>query len=116
LSKYLGNFWFSLRPFITPGSLGISQSYFFISRYYLSNANDYFTLTLGSGFSPDDNVKDVALINSSTLKSKKVRLDVQKGIFSRTLVSGLIGYDRQEFQENTFRNNLSFNLGIQQLF
>ncbi len=52
LSKYLGNFWFSVRPFVTPGDLGISQSYFFITRYYLSNANDYFTLTIGSGFSP----------------------------------------------------------------
>ena len=116
ISKYLGNFWFSLRPFITPGDLGISQSYFFLTRYYLSNANDYFTLTLGSGFSPDDNSKDVALINTATLQSKKIRLDVQKGITNRTLISALVGFDRQEYQENTFRNNVTFNVGIQQLF
>lgn len=116
ISKYLGSFWFSLRPFITPGDLGISQSYFFLTRYYLSNANDYITLTLGSGFSPDDNSKDVALINTTTLQSKKIRLDVQKGIKNRTLVSALIGYDRQEYLENTFRNNLTLSVGIQQLF
>lgn len=54
VGKYYKNFWFNLRTFITPSNNSFSQSFSLNTRYYYSGANDYFTLTLGTGLSPDD--------------------------------------------------------------
>ncbi|MBC7557484.1 MAG: YaiO family outer membrane beta-barrel protein [Chryseobacterium sp.] len=53
LSKYYGNYLFSLRPFVTPRSNGISSSLHFIAKKYLNDNLDYFMADLSAGSSLD---------------------------------------------------------------
>lgn len=71
VGKYYKNFWFNLRTFITPSNNSLSQSFLLNTRYYYSGANDYFTLTLGTGLSPDDILNSTG---SYTIRSNNIGL------------------------------------------
>ena len=55
LTKYLGNYAFIVRPFITPSPVtkSFSRSAIFNIRRYTLDADNYFGITGGLGFSPD---------------------------------------------------------------
>ncbi|WP_345168834.1 YaiO family outer membrane beta-barrel protein [Nibribacter koreensis] len=116
LSKYWGNFWFSFQPYFSPTGQEISRSYFFTARYYYGEGAEFLSLTLGSGFSPDDRNKDLSLLPSSTLRSNKIRLDAQKKLTPLLLVTIRMGLDHQEYLPSTFRNNFTFGLGLDRRF
>ncbi|MDO7173259.1 YaiO family outer membrane beta-barrel protein [Mariniflexile sp. AS56] len=50
---YTGNSYWSFRTYITPGDSGASQSGELNYRKYRSNADNYFSIAAGIGFSPD---------------------------------------------------------------
>ena len=74
LGKYWGNYWFSLRTFITPQVEKASHSYSLIIRYYLSGADDYLALSAGTGISPEENSVDLL---GNWLKSDKLGIEYQ---------------------------------------
>ncbi len=55
--KYVGNYWISLRSYVTPDSTGTSVSGALSARRYFSDSEDYIGLKLSYGVSPDDNQK-----------------------------------------------------------
>ena len=63
IGKYIGNFWFNFRTYLTPPIGSVSQSYTLKVRYYTGGADDYLSLGVGTGISPDD-PKDINLLNS----------------------------------------------------
>jgi len=105
IGKYKGNFWFSFRPTFIASNNGnrFSQSYAFITRYYLKTTSDYLTLTLGSGLFPDDRTRETLLQNPD-LKSLKMNLAFQRifkgnNIFS--ISAGIIQTDYIQGVKNT---------------
>lgn len=85
IGKYVGNYWISLRSFITPDSTGTSVSGFLITRRYFSDPENYLGLKAGYGVSPDENTD---LINSAqrlNLKKGSVRFDFNH-IFNHILI------------------------------
>lgn len=62
VGKYVGNYWFDLRTFITPDRVlnktsnkinkNTSMSFLFIARKYFQTSNDYLSLSIGAGASP----------------------------------------------------------------
>lgn len=50
---YTGNSYWSLRSYVTPGDAGTSVSGALNYRRYKSDANNYFSVVVGLGFSPD---------------------------------------------------------------
>ncbi|WP_197464088.1 YaiO family outer membrane beta-barrel protein [Rufibacter sp. DG15C] len=116
VSKYWGKFWFSFRPYFSPGQEEIAQSYFLTLRYYYGATDEFLGLTLGSGFSPDDRNKDLSLLPSATLQSSKIRLDVQKKIAPLLLLTGRLGLDYQEYSPSAYRNNYTVGLGLDRRF
>ncbi|MDD3722173.1 MAG: YaiO family outer membrane beta-barrel protein [Lutibacter sp.] len=50
---YTGNSYWSFRPYLTPGDNGTSKSGTLNYRKYRSDANNYFSVSLGMGFSPE---------------------------------------------------------------
>lgn len=116
LSKYWGKFWFSFQPYLSPTEQEISQSYFFTSRYYYGDGTEFLSMTLGSGFSPDDRNKDLSLLPSPTLRSNKIRLDAQKKLAPLLLATARLGLDYQEYLPSTFRNNFTIGLGLDRRF
>lgn len=113
LGKYIGNYWFSLRTFITPQVKKASQSYSLTIRYYPSDADNYLSLALGTGISPDESSADLL---GNWLKSDKVGLVYQTKI-SRVILLNLSGdFSREEFVAGEIRQKLSGGLGIKFLF
>lgn len=73
---YTGNDYWSIRPYFTPGDGGTSTSGALTYRKYRSNADNYLSLGLSMGFSPEINqfyfdANDAAVIN---LKSQRINL------------------------------------------
>jgi YaiO family outer membrane protein len=76
LGWYTGNSYWSFRTYITPGDSGSSMSGTLNYRKYRSDADNYFSASLGMGFSPEVNQfafegNEEAIIN---LKSQKVNM------------------------------------------
>ncbi|MBA3673648.1 MAG: YaiO family outer membrane beta-barrel protein [Chitinophagaceae bacterium] len=116
ISKYISNYWFSLRPSFIPDKTGNSLSFSFLTRYYFADADNYFTLTLGSGLSPNEFARNTAVLGKQNLKSKKIGLGFQHKIFKRFLLSSTLGYRKDEYQLDLFRDNISFSTGIEMFF
>jgi len=114
VGKYWGNYWFSLRPYLTPGKDKWSKSLSLTVRYYLSDADSYLSLILGTGISPDE--QKYAIISDYYLKSKKIALEYRKKIASRFLLDCRSGFAREEIRAGTMRNRYSFDLGFSILF
>lgn len=118
IGKYLGSFWFNLRPNFIPGALGSSGSLNFTTRYYLSDANHYLTLIVGSGISADEVriQRNDGTPNSALLMSNRVRLNYQQSIKGNYIFSIGAGLAEEETTFNGFRTNYNFNIGLEKSF
>ncbi len=65
---YLGNYWFSIRPFITPNDIGNSRSMTLLARRYFSGAETHLTFRLSLGYSPDERM----IQSSSGLEGREI--------------------------------------------
>ena len=80
IGKYYKNFWFNFRTYLTPSTSNVSQSFALNTRYYFASADDFVSLSLASGLSPDE--QNNVLINATDyrLKSKSISLGLRKSI------------------------------------
>ncbi|MGV8946930.1 MAG: YaiO family outer membrane beta-barrel protein [Lutibacter sp.] len=53
---YTGNSYWNFRPYLTPGDSGTSKSGTLNYRKYRSDADNYFSVSFGMGFSPENNI------------------------------------------------------------
>ena len=99
LGKYWSNFLFTARTYLTPSSTDISQSYNLSARYYLKSADDYIGLSVGTGFSPDDNTQNIQFSNKENkLSSKKISADFNHTFLKWNIISISAGIINQEYQ------------------
>lgn len=73
VSWYTGNSYWSFRPYLTPGDLGTSFSGVLTYRKYRSDADNYFSVSAGMGYSPELNQ-----FNSTAVDNVKIGLKSQK--------------------------------------
>lgn len=113
VGKYVGNWWFNLRGNLIPGtgnSLGTSAN--LQARYYFKTGEDFFSLQLSSGVSPDEETRDPTQL----LNSYRARIGYQQLITQRFMVYAFSGYSQDELGPDRFRNNLNFSLGVEYRF
>lgn len=119
IGKYKGNFWFSLRPTFIASDNGnrFSQSYSFISRYYLKSSFDYLTLTVGYGLSPDNRSTETLLQNPD-LKSFRFNFAAQKLIKGTNIFSFSAGIIRGEYIQGSrdIGDDISLGISYQKIF
>lgn len=118
VGKYLGNFWFNLRPNFIPGSLGSSGSLNLTTRYYVGDANNYISLILGTGISADEVriQRNDGTPNSYLLKSNRMRLTYQRALKRNYIISVGGGLAEEETSFSGFRTNYNFNIGLEKSF
>jgi len=118
LGKYVGNYWISLRSFVTPGSDGTSVSGFLQMRRYFSDPENYIGLRLGYGVSPDDNQNLVNLDSSSRLKLKtrSVRLEFNQIINHVWIINPAAVVGSEELKSGSFSGYYTFDVSISRLF
>ncbi|HEX2534134.1 MAG TPA: YaiO family outer membrane beta-barrel protein [Chitinophagaceae bacterium] len=115
LSKYLGRYLLSFRSFFALDHLKDNQSFFLTGRRYLRNERDFVWLQLGSGVSPDES-RNIQLTANPLLSSRRIMLG---GRFSFSRHNQLLfsaGYSRDEYQTNTYGNQLLATLGLSHHF
>jgi len=114
IGKYYGNYWFSLRSYLTPGNEGWSKSASLTVRRYLSDADSYFSLIIGTGLSPDQ--QQYAFNPGYYLKSNKIALEYQQKLSSRFFLNCGTGFAREEIRAGTKHNRFNFDLGVSYVF
>lgn len=112
LGKYIGNWWLNLRANLIPADGQLSTSANFQARYYFKTAEDYISIQLSSGVSPDEENRD----QTQLLNSYRARVGYQQLITSRFLIYGFTGYSQDELSTDNFRNDLNFTFGVEYRF
>ena len=113
VGKYTGNWWFNVRLNVIPDSdLGVSTSTQLTARYYFKNAEDFFSIQLGTGVSPDEETRD----QSQLLNSYRTRIGYQQLISPKFMIYGFTGFSRDELSTNNFRSNINLSLGFEYRF
>lgn len=113
LGKYVGNWWFNLRGNLIPGtgnSLGTSGN--LQTRYYFKTGEDFFSVQLSTGVSPDEETRDPTQL----LNSYRARIGYQQLITQRFMIYGYSGYSKDELGPDRFRNNLNISMGVEYRF
>ncbi|HJW73414.1 MAG TPA: YaiO family outer membrane beta-barrel protein [Geothrix sp.] len=113
LSKYWGDWLFTLRPNYTPSSLGASRSGSIAVRRYLGDAENYLTFSLGTGVSPDQPNPDASILD---LRSRKAGLSAQGWLSRRFILSGGLAYEKQEIGQGIERAQTTLNAGLEWRF
>lgn len=104
ISKYYRQYWFTVRPFFSPDlEEGNNFSTQLIARRFFSDSDNYLSLIAGFGSSPYgyNSQQDI-----SRLSSTRFELEAQKKFSSRFLVRGHVGFMREEYRTDGFRNRL----------
>lgn len=114
IGKYKGDYWFSVRTYLTPGKEKWSKSVNLTIRRYLADSDSYISLILGTGFSPDE--QQFAFNPQYYLKSSKIDLDYQQKLGKRYFLNLGTGFAREEIRTNVKRNRYSLDLGVSCLF
>lgn len=122
IGKYVGNYWFSLQPYVTPGTDETWVSAFLTTRRYFSDPENYIGLRLGAGSSPDE--RRLLMFGegqTAKLKSLSVRVDYNHIFNSRWILNTAVGFADEEYwtpSDDQVRsgNNYSFRAGLAYLF
>jgi len=113
---YYRNYWFSLRPYITPKTQGVSQSYNLEIRRYFKSADNYFSLSFGLGNSPDEPSNYTKDYEVYELSKQKVRVAYRNYIFKRIIGEINFSYENEEYDQKKFRDIWASSLKFRYLF
>jgi len=110
LGKYDGNYWFSLRPFVTPNGSDASVSVYLLARRYFNDPENYFGLRIGLGSSPDERLKIIQTIQqlldlpvgSDRLKSQSVKFEFNHLIKNSWIVNAGFAVNNEEYFDNSY--------------
>lgn len=112
LGKYVGNWWINFRFNLIPQEKGAGTSGNIQARYYFKTAEDYFSIQISSGVSPDEESRDP----SQLLNSYRAGIGYQQLISPRVMIFGYSGYSRNELSTDRFRKNLNASIGAEYRF
>lgn len=112
LGKYHGNYWISLKPFVTSKVSGLSLSGMLSIRKYLGIAEEYYGFMIGYGSSPSDLI---FLEDIERLNSYKVGLEVQRLVARNLIVKIILRFEREEFFLDNYGSRLTLNMSFRQL-
>lgn len=114
LGYYFKDYWFSLRPYVTPSNISFSRSLSFTTRwYYAGSAEEYFSGKIGAGFSPDERNYDPANGNVYYLKAQSFGIGWQKplGIYSLLTLTFDVTNQELAFSPGEYVTVYSFSAG-----
>ncbi|MEJ7780278.1 MAG: YaiO family outer membrane beta-barrel protein [Daejeonella sp.] len=116
--KYHKNFWFNLRTYLTPSNNSVSQSLSFNTRYYFAGADDYLSMAIGTGLSPDNQRNNILYNGGSSykLKSNNVSLGYRKSINTSNIIFIKAALENQEYLQGTRGNQLELGAGFMKRF
>jgi YaiO family outer membrane protein len=112
VGKYVGNWWINFRINVIPSDGQVSSSGQLQARYYFKTAEDFFSIQLGTGVSPDEETRD----QSQLLNSYRMRVGYQQLISPKLMIFGFTGFSRDEMSADNFRKNFNLSIGTEYRF
>ena len=118
IGKYYKSFWFNFRTFLTPSNSSVSQSYSFMTRYYLGGADDFLSLRVGTGLSPDNQTNNILYNNGNQyrLKSDNIAIGYRKTLWSTNVLFIETGIQNQEYRQGEKGNQFTIGVGYLKRF
>lgn len=117
LGKYYKSFLFNARTYLTPSDGSLSQSYSLAAHYYFKGADDFISLSVGTGISPDDKNQNIQFSNKQNkLSSKKISASFSHTFLKWNILSLGAGLINQEYQPSVKGNQLNFSVGLSHRF
>lgn len=113
IGKYYGNGLYSLRLNSTPSAVGSSLSGALSARLYREDADTFFSASVGLGVSPDQPAWSAEILR---LRSRKASLGFQKRLDRAWILSGSVGWERQEYLTGLYRTHWTYAMGIERRF
>ena len=112
LTKYTGNFYINARAFLGPKTQDtFIQNYQLNLRYYLNSSEDYLSLRLGTGISPDDQSRFTQINSNPDLIARYGFLGINKS-FKKLICNAGIGYLYQDLSNGLTGNQITSTFGI----
>jgi YaiO family outer membrane protein len=123
LGLYFGSYWLSFRPYFIPNDAGLSKSASLTLRRYLGDAENFFSLKAGAGFSADERT-----IQSNTgfqgqtevfyLQSQTVGIGIQQSIATYHLFVATFDVTNEElsFSPGNYVVMYSLSVGLRVRF
>ena len=115
VGKYWKSYWFNVKSYLTPENKTLTQSYSFTGRYYYKTANDYVSLSVGRGISPDDKSNNLQL-RTEPYSSSWVNTGYKHALNNFQVFYISTGWIKQEYVPKVYGNQFDFNIGFQQRF
>jgi YaiO family outer membrane protein len=107
-AKYIGNYWFALRPYYTAEG---SRSYFVTARRYFSSPDSYISLTIGGG--KGSNTFDLQNPDSiSSNLSRSIRLNGNVPLTQNFIFTWLARYGYEHFPNTNIRQQTDVDAGF----
>lgn len=116
IGKYIGNYWLSLRSYVTPDSTGTSVSGYITARRYFSDPEDYIGLRIGYGVSPDDNRNPLISEKVLTVKTRSIRAELNH-IFNRIWILNMgATVGGEELEPGAYSGYYTFDISVLRYF
>lgn len=116
IGKYYKNFWFNFRTYLIPDLNKLSHSYTLTVRYYNGGADDYFSLAIGTGISPDNRANSILLETDDQLDTKKLGIGYSH-VFCKLNTIGLgITWHYDEYRTATYGSQWNAGISYQRKF
>ena len=116
IGKYYKAFWFNARTYLIPGGSNLSQSVTVTGRWYFGGADDYFSLAIGTGISPDDRSNSQQLAAGTSLRSHKAEIGWHQSFGRRNVVFAGVQWLYQEYLPKMHGNQVDISIGYQRRF
>ncbi|HKJ46662.1 MAG TPA: YaiO family outer membrane beta-barrel protein [Balneolales bacterium] len=111
ISKYVTNYYLAVHPYIDPNKK--NQSVMLLIRRYLANSRNYIQVMAGAGSTPFgfNTNQDLTRLNS-----RNIELLLKKDLTSTFLVEAAVGFEREEYRPNTFRDRYHAEIAVSYRF
>ena len=116
LGKYYQSWWFNLRAYITPSSSRIAQAWEATTRYYLAGADDYLSLSVGTGLSPDQGNQAILLNSNYKLITRRASASYFFSCRKMNLFSLGLSWANVEYLPKTRDNQVNASISYHRRF
>ncbi len=111
IGKYIGNYWISYRPYITPGKVGTSVSHTLTVRRYFESAEHYISFYTSVGSSPM-NLDQIDPASIDAFHTTTFKVSGLNPLSKRLALGWGVAYSRQAFPRSTMRYVWDFSAGL----
>lgn len=113
VGKYIGNYWFSLRPYLRSKEGGLSASAGLTARRYFEDGDHWVGAAASYGSSPTDRITPDAVARTHALS---LSVNGSTGLTPRLLATWTLGHDAEELSPGNTRTSTTVTAGLKLTF